>query len=501
MAIEFGKDGPWELPQGWVWVRLEDVTREPKRLDPRSIFGESFRYIDLSAIENGGIREAKPIPTAQAPSRARQQVRSGDTILSCVRVYLQNNAIVPSELDGQIASTAFCVLRPSEVLEPRYLFWFVHSRKFMETLIPLQRGNSPPAVLDDTVRDQLIAVPPLFEQRRIVKRIDDLFSEIADGETALTRAHADLDTWRRALLKTAVTGELTREWRKNNRPVQTGQDVLDKTVSARSLHVGKGSRSRRPGAAEPLALELPELPDTWIWAQLAEIGEIVGGVTVDKNRKPTEPVDRPYLRVANVQRGFLDLREIKHINVERAVAEVLELKFGDVLLNEGGDRDKIGRGWVWEEQIDGCIHQNHVFRVRLYGDALNPFFISHFANEMGRAFFVTHGKQTTNLASISMSKISQLPVPVGPQVEIEEAMQTLNSLVAQTDDVEANLKDANVAGALRQAVLKAAFTGELVDQDPADEPAEVLLARLCPEELDVSKVQPAKRSRKAHAAQ
>jgi type I restriction enzyme S subunit len=185
----------------------------------------------------------------------------------------------------------------------------------------------------------------------------------------------------------------------------------------------------------------------------------------------------PYLRVANVQRGYLDLSEMKSITVERGVAEALALKKGDILLNEGGDRDKIGRGWVWDGQIDGCIHQNHVFRVRPYDAAINPYFVSHFANEMGRRFFVEKGKQITNLASISMSKISQLPIPIVPATELQEAMRILDESLLATIDVDAELAAASISVAARQSILKSAFEGRLVKQGPQDEPADVLLAR------------------------
>src|SRR5213075_2977876 len=87
------------------------------------------------------------------------------------------------------------------------------------------------------------------------------------------------------------------------------------------------------------------------------------------------------------------LSQVKSIVVERASAERLRLVAGDLLLNEGGDRDKIGRGWVWDGTIPDMIHQNHVFRVRLHSKLLNPFFVSHYANEMGRQFFIDEGKQ------------------------------------------------------------------------------------------------------------
>jgi type I restriction enzyme, S subunit len=271
---------------------------------------------------------------------------------------------------------------------------------------------------------------------------------------------------------------LTREWRERNKPFETGKDVLRRIATAKQSFKPSKSKGRPFVQDEAFDGRLIDLPEGWEWSSLGAIGEIVGGVTVDKKRRPNNPITVPYLRVANVQRGYLDLSEMKSITVERRVAEALVLKKGDILLNEGGDRDKIGRGWVWDGQIDRCIHQNHVFRVRPYDPAINPYFVSHFANEMGRRFFVEKGKQTTNLASISMSKISQLPIPVVPAAELQEAMRVLNESLLATIDVEAELKSAAITVAARQSILKAAFVGRLVEQDPSDEPAARLLARL-----------------------
>ncbi len=474
----FTATGRGSCPRVGVWARLRDVCRHPGRIDPARQLASNFRYIDLSAIVEGKVTQPQILPAAEAPSRARQPLQSGDTLLSCVRVYLRNNAIVPDELNGSVASTAFCILRPSEAIDPHYLYWFVHSRKFTDILIPLQRGNSPPAVLDDDVRDQLIPIAPLPEQRRIVARIDELFIDIADGEASLTRARDDIDTWRRALLKAAVTGELTRQWREHNHPNETGFEVLARVAQARIGYKTTKARGRTLIVEELDEDALPEIPETWIWSHLGEIGDIVGGATVDKKRRPSDPVSVPYLRVANVQRGRLDLSEIKTISVERNAATSLRLEAGDILLNEGGDRDKIGRGWIWNAEIDNCIHQNHVFRVRLFDRRLNPYFISHYANEMGRRFFVEKGKQTTNLASISLSKISQLPVPVPPIAEMNEAIRLLDEMLVTTVDVEAELAAASISSAGRQSILKTAFEGRLVDQDPSDEPADRLLARI-----------------------
>ena len=161
-------------------------------------------------------------------------------------------------------------------------------------------------------------------------------------------------------------------------------------------------------------------------------------------------------------------------------------------MNEGGDRDKIGRGCVWDGAMADMIHQNHVFRARLRTDEINPYFVSHYANELGRRYFVEQGKQTTNLASISLGKIAKLPVPVPPPHEAAEIVRRIDDGLSAVADSMA-LLDAEAADAarLKQSILRAAFEGRLEPQDERDEPTSTLIVP--PEEVEGS---PAKRSRR-----
>ncbi len=151
------------------------------------------------------------------------------------------------------------------------------------------------------------------------------------------------------------------------------------------------------------------IPESWEWVTLEEIANVVGGVTKDTKKQSDPNLPQvPYLRVANVQRGFLDLTEIAEIRVPESTVTKLRLERGDVLLNEGGDRDKLGRGWVWEGQILNCIHQNHVFRARPK-TGVDSKFLSLYANSAARDWFEQNASQSVNLASISLSTIKRLP--------------------------------------------------------------------------------------------
>jgi type I restriction enzyme S subunit len=201
------------------------------------------------------------------------------------------------------------------------------------------------------------------------------------------------------------------------------------------------------------------VPDGWTWAPLGEIADVVGGVTKD-SKKQSDPLLPlvPYLRVANVQRGHIDLSSVAEIRVPESTVRRLLLQPGDVLLNEGGDRDKLGRGWVWEGQVLNCIHQNHVFRARIRNNILRPKLLAWFANECAKGWFEQYGKQTTNLASISLSMIKQLPVPIPPPVEQTRLLSLLEDHLSRLDSVLATcVATSQRLTRMRQAQLNAKF--------------------------------------------
>jgi type I restriction enzyme, S subunit len=250
----------------------------------------------------------------------------------------------------------------------------------------------------------------------------------------------------------------------------------------------------------------PTIPESWRYLRLCEIAQVGSGMSVSKQRKLGLPVEVPYLRVANVQRGYLELDEIKTMKIERSQLASLALRPGDVLFNEGGDRDKLGRGWVWDGQVDPCITQNHVFRATPYVQLQHHSkWISYWGNAFGQLYFLREGKQTTNLASINRTVLSNFPVPVPPFDEQEFAIETFEQQVGAVSELDNEIEDSERRiEALRHAILKRAFAGALVPQSNSDEPAAILLQRIkaqhdvaCAKEMTKSK---ALKKRKTAAA-
>jgi type I restriction enzyme S subunit len=356
------------------------------------------------------------------------------------------------------------LIRYRPIVHPRWVYYFLQSPYYWSRISEETAGIALQNVNASKLDALILPVPPANQQERIVKRIDELFAEIDDGEAALVEARSGVETYRKALLKAAVTGELTADWRRENPTTETGQDLLNRILTDRRRKWEgdpKNRKKRYPEPVSPLADELPELPPSWTWATLQQLAFISGGATVDQKRQPADPVDVPYLRVANVQRGRLDLSKMKSITIEAANLAALSLQDGDLLLNEGGDRDKVGRGWVWRNELPVCVHQNHVFKARPASSVIRSELVSAYLNEMGRKFFIDESKQTTNLASISLSKVSLAPVPVPPPREADAILQLIQRYerASGDDTIEAASR---AAADLRQSILSAAFRGELV---------------------------------------
>ena len=198
-------------------------------------------------------------------------------------------------------------------------------------------------------------------------------------------------------------------------------------------------------------------PKGWAECQLGDIAEVVSGVTKGRKFEGKKTVEVPYLRVANVQAGHINLSVVKTIEVLPQEVDRLALQQGDIVLTEGGDFDKLGRGALWEHHVPNCIHQNHVFRVRLNKSvALPEFFVTYLQAGKAREYFLRCAKKTTNLASINMTQLRGLPVvlpTLSSQLKFTEHFRAVHSIQSQQSAATAK------AQAVFDALLAKAFAG------------------------------------------
>ena len=311
-----------------------------------------------------------------------------------------------------------------------------------------RHGVGRPRLGLKTIREIPVPLPPLKEQRRVVDILEEHFSRLDAAETGLHSAANRLRHLRDRIVMSQLLGE------------SEPGERLPNTLEAMGVDDG----------------QIAALPDGWRWRRLGDLAEVVGGVTKDAKRQSDQDfVEVPYLRVANVQRGHLELSYIAKIRVAPNKAEALELRRGDVLLNEGGDRDKLARGWVWDGQVAGCIHQNHVFRARVRNEQIEPRLLSWAANTLGASWAERNGKQSVNLASISLSKIRLMPIPVPPRHLQASMAQSIEEHVSAAERLTTEVRGAQQRSlSLRHSLLDAAFSGRLTGKSVVPELEEEL---------------------------
>ena len=208
-------------------------------------------------------------------------------------------------------------------------------------------------------------------------------------------------------------------------------------------------------------------PEHWQFTRVDEVSTVGSGVTLGKDVAGKRTVELPYLRVANVQDGQLDLTTVKTVRVPVGEVPRFRLEPGDVLMTEGGDIDKLGRGTIWEGQIPDCLHQNHVFRIRAKREVLEPAFYALIVeSDFAKRYFSRVAKRTTNLASTNKTQVCAfrfpLPPTIGEQRQIVNIMAQARALSLALAMKEAGLRK------LKRSLIHDLLTGRVRVHDAVE---------------------------------
>jgi type I restriction enzyme S subunit len=383
--------------------------------------------------------------------------------------------LVPGDLGEAYINQHIALARPASAIFSQYVALALTAPFSLGRLQAAQRGIKNSLGLDD-IRNLRVPLPPIAEQKRIVAKVDQLMALCDDLEARQAKKRETAVRLNRAALDALTTAEGPEEIAASFRRIAENFELVvpapesmgelrnailslavqgrlvarridDEPVGALLTRVSKGleqSKTRGKGSDdfEPVDSEVAALgPAHWRWEKLGRLAEVVGGVAKGRDLNGRRTVSYPYLRVANVQRGSLDLTEVKEIEIPPEELPRYNLRPGDVLFTEGGDWDKLGRSAVWEGRVDPCLHQNHVFRARFAVGDLNPRWFSMYANSpLGRRYFEGAAKRTTNLASINMTQLRNCPMPVPPTNEQKRIVAKVDQLMALCDSLEAALR-------------------------------------------------------------
>ena len=481
------EERPFELPTQWEWVRLIDLMPEFQNgaSSRGDVGGTPITVLRLADIKGKRISlaETRQVPIASADI-AKYHLAEGDILIT--RVNGSADIVGQFNLCDRPVDAIYCdhfirMRINQRWIEPSFCALLGDSalvRTAIKSLFITTAGQK--TVNQGHIGSLQLPLPPLAEQSRIVTRVEalmrlcdaleakgrleaaqhaQLVSTLLGTLTASTTPEELADHWQRVarhfdllldrpeaidaleqtLLQLAVRGLLVPQ-DPTDEPAST---LLARIRAEKDRLIAEGHIKRDKPLPPITDEEKPfELPVGWEWGRLGEIVLISSGVTLGRKTTIPSPVSLPYLRVANVQRWHLNLSSMKEVVIDQSELARFQLINGDLLITEGGDWDKVGRTAIWRDELQTCLHQNHVFKARGISTAWNPIWAELYLNSaVARAYFASSAKQTTNLASINMTQLKDCAFPMPPLPEQSRIVTCVTALRQLCSDLRKRLSE------------------------------------------------------------
>jgi type I restriction enzyme S subunit len=403
-----------EVPESWVVKRVRQScsrVTDGAHISPDTSAAD-LPFVSTVDIKHGGIDFEGCLRTSAESfaymERTGCRPRSGDVLFSKDGT-VGTTAVVATDRAFAVASS-LVILSPNGQVVPRWLAYWLNGRLVREELELVLSGAALRRISVAKVGRLPLTLPPTLEEQEVIAAFLDRETARIDALVSKKEQLIELLQEKRAALIT-----------------QTVTKGLDPNVAMKDSGVEW----------------LGTIPAHWEVKPLKAVSLLQTGLTLGTRVEGPSTVSRPYLRVANVQDGYLALDDVATVELPGLDTRRYELQSGDVLITEGGDFDKLGRGHVWEGQIAGCLHQNHIFAVRPRPTRLMPLFLAHvMSGGYGRAYFTATSKQSTNLASTNSTKVANLPVPLPSIAEQHEIVASVRRDAQAVEALMAKVRDA-----------------------------------------------------------
>jgi type I restriction enzyme, S subunit len=395
------------MKKGWEIKKLGEILQKTETVNPILSPEDEFNYIDVSSVSNSSfqIQTSQRLKGRNAPSRARKLVRTGDIVFATIRPTLQRIAIVPDDLDGQVCSTGYFVLRPRNDIDNRWVFYYLFTKNFTEEMEARQKGASYPAVTDGDVKDQEIPLPPLPEQKRIVAKLDEAFEGIA---TAKENAE---------------------------RNVKNARAISESELNAIFTKKGEG----------------------WEEKRLGDLSRISYGYTQSAS---SEAVGPHFLRITDIQDNRVDWSTVPYCAIEANDYPKYKLTNGDIVFARTGATT--GKSYIVNDPPDS-VFASYLIRVQVGAKELLPQFVNLFFQTSTYWDTIRSGVSGSAQGGFNATKLGELVIPF-PELsqEQERLVCQCDVLSAETQRLESIYQRKITAlNALKKSLLHHAFTGQL----------------------------------------
>jgi type I restriction enzyme, S subunit len=463
---------PWALPDGWRWEALGSLGTwsgggTPSKARPDFWTGGTIPWVSPKDMKRPLIDSSEDSITVSAVNGSSARMVAAGSVLCVMRSgILRHTFPVAVNTVDVTLNQDMRALKPRSDVEPRYLSYYL--RFTGETVLHTasKAGTTVNSIETSRLDRHPVPLTDVDRQRAIVARIDQLFAEIEDGEAALARARGDLATWRKALLKAAVTGELTADWRAANLNTETGADLLNRILAERRDRWDKDVRTaskRYVEPSRPIISEVPELPDGWTWVGIEELttGGIRNGLSL---KEASHPTGVKGLKLDALQADGIDWSRTRYLPIDLGRAVPYLLRAGDLLISRAnGSAELLGRCTMVEEGRPDTVFPDTAIRYPIVDEPrLRAWAKLAWSAPLSRKRMLALAKSTAGILKISQGDIAAVALPLPPLAEIDEIVDRVERVTAEAeagaDDLSAMT---SVPSALRQSILAAAFRGEL----------------------------------------
>lgn len=466
-----------ELPDGWIWTISGVVcssVRDGTHTTPKYV-EDGIPLITSKNLRPNGL-DMKNVKLISHEDHLeiskRSGVDEGDVLFAMIGTI--GNPIVVQTLEPFSIKNVGLFKKNESIIISKYMrYWFL-SQEFLSILLNLKliKGTTQKFIPLQNLRHLPIPLAPLAEQKRIADKLDALLARVDRCRARLDRVPLILKRFRQAVLAAATSGQLTEDWRVGNPDVEPAIEMIARIskLSSKPTEYKNTDETDTPYIAS-------NLPESWILASVESIGQVLLG----RQRSPENhngPYMRPYMRAANITWNGWNFSDVMEMNFDPNDFEKFALQIGDVLINEGsGSADEVGKPAIWKGDIPNCCFQNTLLCVRPYENMSQYLYFLFLHTALSKAFVSeTRG---VNIFHIGKQRFSSFLIPIPPLEEQHEIVRRVEILFAYAGRLEARYQAARAQVArLTPALLAKAFRGELVAQDPADEPAALLLERL-----------------------
>lgn len=478
-----------QLPNGWAIANISQVSTGCEQRAPQP--NEVFNYVDIGSID----RHFKKIGPTQkvlgksASSRARKRIQTNDVIVSMTRPNLNAVALVPPELDGQIASTAFEVLRANGV-DPRWLFYSVRTKSFVDRMAELAQGALYPAVRSSQIRSYEIPIAPLEEQVRILTKLDNFFSRLEVSHDHLKTLSEKIISLRRSVLDAAFSGSLTKNWREKNQRRVDATSLANEINESHYLAGGHKVGNAAPPSDEVHDLRASVFPDDWALLTLRDIVRPNHPITYGI-LKPGPDLEEgvPYIKVMDFKNGEVDSSSIRRtsskIHNEYKRSQLAE---EDIILSIRGT---VGRVAMVPTEFAGANITQDSARISVQPIVNRKFVLWYLRSQFAQSRLARATKGVA-VRGVNIGDLRALQIPLPSRSEQDHIVDTVQGLIKTINELEQNINSAiNKINNIAPVLLEKAFTGRLASQNASDESAIDLIAKL---EMNMQPVKKVRRS-------